>query len=267
MSSARPGGCPRPPASPRNPWTSPIPALERALDRLRPAGIVHCAALANPDQCDAAPDTARRQNVDVPRAIARACHRRGLRLVSFSTDLVFDGAHPPYAEDAPARPILHYGRTKLDGENAVLEAAPEAVVVRIPLVAGAGYGPRGTASEAIAWALAAGRTVRLFTDQYRTPSDPDSIAGAVARLLRGVQRGRFHLGGRERLSRFELGQRVARLLGLPESAIAATRAADGPIGVTRPADVSLDSTRAERELGWRARELETAICEGRSTEA
>jgi dTDP-4-dehydrorhamnose reductase len=243
------------------------PALVRALDRLRPGAIVHCAALANPDHCEADPEAAWRQNAEVPGAIARECQRRGLRFVSFSTDLVFDGAHAPYAEDSPARPILLYGRTKLAGENAALEAAPEAVVVRIPLAVGGGHGPRGTASEAIAWALAAGRTVRLFTDQYRTPSDPDSIAGAVLRLLRGTQRGRFHLGGRERVSRYELGLRVARLLGLPESGLEPTRAADTRIGAPRPSDVSLDSTRAERELGWRARELAISIRDGRSSEA
>ncbi len=238
-------------------------ALGRALDRLRPEGIVHCAALANPDRCEEDPDAARRLNVEVPRALAHESRERGLRLVAFSTDLVFDGSRAPYDETAPAQPVLLYGRTKLAGEEAVLEAAPEAIVVRIPLVAGRGHGPRGTATESIAWGLAAGRSLRLFTDQYRTPTDPDSIADAVARLLRGTQRGRLHLGGRERISRFELGQRVARLVETGPGRLVPTRAADETARVPRPADVSLDSSRAERELGWRPRDLDDAIRGGR----
>jgi dTDP-4-dehydrorhamnose reductase len=238
-------------------------SVEAALDVSRADAVVHAAALANPDHCEADPARAEALNVRAPGALARACRRRSLRLVALSTDLVFPGDRSPLSErDAPA-PILLYGRTKLAGEDAVLTEAPGSAVVRVALVYGRGHGPRGTASESIAWALAAGRPVKLFTDQYRTPIDAASVADAVARILRGHGSGRYHLGGPERVSRHTFGLRVAEALGLSPRGIVAVRQGDLAQAAVRPADVALDSTRAREELGWTPRPLDAAIREGR----
>jgi dTDP-4-dehydrorhamnose reductase len=156
-----------------------------------------------------------------------------------------------------------YGRTKLAGEETVLATDPTAAVVRVALTLGRGHGPRGTSTESIAWALGAGREVPLFTDEYRTPVDAESVADAVVRLLERGGAGRFHLGGPERLSRHALGLRVARALGLPESGLVACLQSDHAFGDARAKDVSLDSTRARRELGWQPRPIDEAIREGR----
>jgi dTDP-4-dehydrorhamnose reductase len=234
-----------------------------ALAGARAEAVVHCAALADGDACQADLTRARRLNVDAPRILARCCHASGLRLVSLSTDMVFDGTRAFSTEDVRPRPVLAYGETKLQGEDAVLTECPEAAVVRVALVHGRGYGQRGTASETIAWRLRQGLTLRLFTDQYRTPIDPDSVADAVARLLHGSQQGRFHLGGAERLSRYELGLRTARAFELPADGLIPVRQSDQPIGIARPADVSLATERALRELGWRPRPVDVGISESR----
>jgi dTDP-4-dehydrorhamnose reductase len=235
-------------------------ALDRAFETARPDAVLHSAALADADRCEREPDLARRCNVEGSAEIARRCRERGLRLVTISTDIVFGGDRAFVSEEEPARPLLHYGRTKLEAEDAVLAESGNAVVLRIALVVGRGFGPRTTASEAVAAALAAGRRPRLFHDQYRTPIDPASIADAVARVLDRTASGRFHVGGAERLSRFELGQRVARVLGLPANLEGMSQAEQD---VPRPAEASLDSSRARRELGWEPRPLDDAIRDGR----
>jgi dTDP-4-dehydrorhamnose reductase len=136
-------------------------------------------------------------------------------------------------------------------------------VARLALTLGRGHGPRGTSTESVAWAIRAGRPLRLFTDEYRTPVDPESLADALVLLLERGGTGRFHLGGPERVSRHELGLRVARALGLPECGIVAGRQSDYGGPDPRAADVSLDSSRARRELGWRPRPIDEAIREGR----
>jgi dTDP-4-dehydrorhamnose reductase len=128
---------------------------------------------------------------------------------------------------------------------------------------GPGFGPRGSASETIAWAVRADRRPVLFTDEHRSPVDPESVVPALVTLLAGTHRGTFHLGGPERLSRHDLGLRVARVLGLPPDRIDAARQADHPLPAPRPADVSLDSGRAIRELGYRPRPVDEAIGDGR----
>jgi dTDP-4-dehydrorhamnose reductase len=199
----------------------------------------------------------------LPGLVASACAGRGIRLVALSTDLVFGGESAPYVETDPPRPLSVYGRTKREGEQTVLAEFPAAAVARVALVYGRGHGARGTASESVAWALRAGRPATLFTDEQRTPVDAVSVAEATLRLLSGTASGVFHLGGPERLSRFELGRRVARALGLPEAGLRPSAQAEYKGSDPRPADVSLDIGRARRELGWEPRPVEEALREGR----
>lgn len=239
-------------------------ALVRLLDASRPDAVVHAAAIGRSSQCEERPDEAERVNARLPGTLARECRERGLRLVALSTDLVFGGDRAFVREDDPPAPLGVYGRTKLAGEEAVLAACPEAAVVRVALVLGRGHGARATSTESVARALLGGQSVRLFTDEYRTPVDPESLVDAVARLLDGSAAGRFHLGGPERISRYQLGLRVARCLSLPGAGVVAARQADYPGPDLRAADVSLDSGRARRELGWEPRPIDEAIRESRT---
>lgn len=239
-------------------------SVEQCLDVVRPEAVVHAGAWADANRCEREPDRARAVNVRGTRALAQGCAEKGLRLVVLSTDLVFDGQVGGLEEEAPARPLLIYGRTKLEAEEEAIRLCAGSAVVRVSLVYGRGHGARGTASEAVAWALRRGQPLRLFTDQFRTPVDPESVAEAIAVLLRGTGEGRYHLGGPERVSRFELGQRVACVLGLDPAPIEPVTEARFPVGVPRPADVSLDSSRARRELGFSPRTLDIGIRAGRT---
>jgi dTDP-4-dehydrorhamnose reductase len=238
-------------------------SIDVALETVRPEAVLHAAALAQPDRCESEREAATRLNAEAPAALARRCARAGVRLVHLSTDAVFPGDRMGSTEADPPAPILHYSRTKLAGERAVQEEDPTAAIARVALVIGRGHGPRGTGSESIAWALAEGRRVRLFSDQYRTPIDAVSLARACATLLGGAQAGLFHLGGAERVSRLQIGQRVAALFGLDVSLIDEVRQREQPPPAPGPLDVSLDSSRAHRELGWIARPLDEALRDAR----
>lgn len=237
--------------------------VARLLDAERPDALVHAAVLGRSDRCEERPAEAEAVNARLPGELARLCRERGLRLVGISTDLVFGGERAFSREVDPAVPLGVYGRTKRRGEEALLAGCPAAAVARVALVVGRGHGPRGTASESIAWALHAGRRARLYADELRTPIDPESVADALLRLLAGTASGHFHLAGAERMSRLDLGRRVARALGLPETLLESARQADHPGPDPRPADVSLAVSRARRELGWEPRPIDAALREGR----
>ena len=238
-------------------------ALARLLDSVRPEAVVHAAAIGQAGRCQERPDEAHRVNTVLPGALGRLCRERGLRLVALSTDLVFGGGRAFVREDDAPAPLSVYGRTKLAGEEAALSDCPSAAVARIALTLGRGHGVRGTSTESVLWALLRGGPIRLFTDEYRTPVDPESVADALALLLARGGSGRFHLGGPERLSRHALGLRVARAFGLPGSGIDPVRQAEHVGSDPRAADVSLDSARARRELAWEPRPIDEAIRESR----
>lgn len=238
-------------------------SVDRALEEARADAVVHAAALADANVCEEQPALAQRLNVDASGALARASARRGLRLVALSTDQVFPGDKAWLREEDAVRPLMTYGRTKLEGEEEVLRQCAGSAVLRVALVCGRGHGARPTASESVAWSLRRGQRLRLFTDQYRTPVDGEAVADAIATLLRGTGSGRYHLGGPERVSRHELGLRTARAFGLDASAIEPVTQATFSVGAPRPADASMDSERARRELGFEPRPLDAMIRSGR----
>lgn len=236
--------------------------VEGLLDTCAPQAVIHCAAFSNADNCERDPASAERMNAELPGRLAVACEGRGVRLVSLSTDLVLDGTQALSSEDVPVGAAgLVYGRSKRRGEQAVLGASPRHVVVRAPLMIGRGHGERGTSSESVLWSLKAGRRLRLFTDQFRSPTDAESLADLIERLLASTSGGLIHAGGPERLSRYALAERVARLFGLDPRLLEAASADEQT--PARPRDASLDSGRALRELGWRPRPLEAGLRESR----
>ncbi|MBL8858568.1 MAG: sugar nucleotide-binding protein [Planctomycetes bacterium] len=229
-------------------------AVERVLEQCAPDVIVLCTALATIAECERYPVLARTLNVELPARIAVWSRVHGARLVSISTDLVF-GARPPRAErfseeDEPA-PTSEYGRTKASGEQAVLDHCEEALVVRLPLLTGESFGRGLGASDSVVASVRRGAKPLLFTDEWRTPLDAARAGSALVELALLRERGVLHLAGAERLSRCEIGVRALIEAGFaPVEARAAirptTRAAAGHS--CRPADVSLDSTRARRIL-------------------
>ena len=238
-------------------------AVGQVLDEVRPDAVIHCAALADAEVCEREPERARLDNEVASRNLAQACRRAGARLIAISTDLVLAGDRPFSAETTAAAPLMEYGRTKLRGEGAISEECPDAVILRVALVCGQGYGARLSGSEAIATRLRRGETVTLYEDEWRTPVDPESVSSAIDALLARPQvRGLFHLGGLTRLTRLELGQRVASALGLDAGLIRAAPQSSHR-GAPRPRDVSLDITRARAELRWTPRSLDAALSEGR----
>lgn len=238
-------------------------AASAALERARPDAVIHCAALADAEVCEREPARAHRDNLVATEQLAALCRSRGARLITISTDLVFDGGLAFSNEATPARPLTEYGRSKLAAEAATLASSRDSVVLRVALVSGRGHGPRRTATESIAYRLRRGEAITLYEDEWRTPVDPESVAAAIrATLRRPEASGCFHIAGAERVTRVELGERVAGAFGLDAPLIRKAPQASHR-GPPRPKDVSLDITRAREELGWKPRPLEAALLEGR----
>jgi dTDP-4-dehydrorhamnose reductase len=114
-----------------------LPALSHLLASHEYDVLVNGTGLTNVDECESRRDEALAVNALAPAAMAAAARSQGARFIHFSTDYVFDGRNPaPYTEDDAPNPLGWYGRTKLEGEQAVLSDGPSHLVVRVSWVFG-----------------------------------------------------------------------------------------------------------------------------------
>lgn len=181
--------------------------VEQTFNNRPPDWVIHCAALTKSPACQADPPAARRVNVEATRHLAALAQDRPL--VFFSTDLVFDGSKGGYVEDDPPNPLSVYGETKVAAEEWVLRN-PRHTVLRTSLNAGRTLRGGTAFNEEMRAAWQTGRTLTLFTDEFRCPIPAAVTARAVWELAQRKARGLYHLAGAERLSRWEIGQCLAR---------------------------------------------------------
>jgi len=217
-------------------------ATAQALDRADPDAVIHAAAISAAEAVRLDPVRASAINVDATARIAALCERRDRRLVFTSTDLVFGGSRSWNREDDPAEPILSYGRTKRLAEPAVL-ATSKGIVARLSLLFGTTRCGRPSFFDHAIQAIQQGEPRAFFEDEYRTPLDLATAAEALVRLAGSELAGTYHVGGRERVSRFELMRRAAAALGLDPSLVVPGRMSEAKLPEPRPSDVSLDTTK------------------------
>lgn len=180
--------------------------------------------------CELDAQRAARMNGWLPEQWAE---RFGARLLHVSTDLVFDGRGAPYAVAAVPAPLSVYGATKAEGERRV--RAHGGRVVRVPLLFGPDAQGRG-ASASLRAQLARGERPALFTNEYRSPLHAADAAEALVALVVDPDGPPLsHLAGPERVSRWQLGQRLCQLHGLDASRLLPVECTD-PL---RPGDVCL----------------------------
>jgi dTDP-4-dehydrorhamnose reductase len=178
---------------------------------------VYCAAGATDvERCESDHAWAAAANHLGPLALARAA--KNIPFAFFSTDYVFDGAAGPYGEDAPTCALSIYGQAKLDGEHAILDAHPNALVLRTTGV----YGPDPQAKNflyAVRRLLGEGKTMRVPIDQLATPTHVDDLAAASIALLQANHTGIFHLAGPTFVSRYDFALQACAILGLDPTLI------------------------------------------------
>ena len=217
--------------------------LKRVFKEIRPDAVIHTAAASNPDFCQENPAESQKINVDTSLNIAGLCADRKIPLAFTSTDLVFDGLNAPYREEDPVSPVNVYGEQKVLAEEKIFKTYPLAAVCRMPLM----FGNPGSAAsgffQSMINALKEGRELRLFVDEFRTPVSGKTAAQGLFLALDKVK-GLIHLGGVERIPRYDFGLLLMETLGISDAALIKCQQKDIITAAHRPPDVSLDSSKA-----------------------
>ena len=222
----------------------------RLLQEVRPDWIVHCAAQADVDACERDPQAARRLNADLAGSVARGAARIGARVVQISTDAVFDGRRGNYREGDVPSPINRYGESKLEGEQAVAAAHPQALILRTNFFTWPAPGRVGLAGWFLEH-LESGRTCAGFVDSHFSPLLASTLAELALDLLTLGVHGILHATGRTCLTKYEFGVRLAEVFSLDPSLIRPTSSSAGGLSARRGQQLCLNPGRLERILGRR----------------
>ena len=193
------------------------------LDRVRSALaatkfelLINCAALTNVDYCESHREEAFVVNAEAPRLLAEIANEKSARLVHFSTDYVFDGKKTdPYVEEDKAVPLSVYGESKLEGEQRVLEASSQHLVVRLSWV----FGPaKPSFIDQIIQRAREKDVVTAVADKFSAPTFTIDVAGWLRLVVEKNANGILHLANNGGCSWQEWAQYaidVCRSRGLP----------------------------------------------------
>lgn len=223
-------------------------AVQRHFSTLRPTVIIH-AACSNRGDLNAI--------VSAARNVAMMARMLSAHLIHISTDLVFDGEHPPYGETTRPSPVMDYGKAKAEAEAVVTELCPDAVIVRPSLIWG--LQPLDHQTRWLVEAAKNNTPVTLFTDEIRCPIHISDLCQALLELATKTDiSGPLHLVGPQALNRWQFGQRLLKALHLPlgSNITAGTVVASG---LVRARNLTLSATRAQQLLKTHLRSVDEVL--------
>lgn len=223
-----------------------------AIASYRADWVINCAAYTNVDKAEEEVEKATLINNDSAKAVAIGVKSYGGCLVQISTDFVFSGKQgSPYHESDTTSPLGIYGESKLQGEKAVLEVMPEAIILRTAWV----YGVHGHNFVKAMLRLASERYIlTVVDDQVGTPAWTSDIADTLLKLIRSDAKGIYHFTNEGVASWYDFAVAIvdeAKKLGYPTKVqqIKAIPSAEYPTAAVRPAYSVLSKIKTRHVLG------------------
>lgn len=210
------------------------------LNNIKLQVIIHTAAMASIDECEAQQKSAHQINYQATCRLVDIAARRKIRFIFISSDVVFDGDKGNYSETDEPHAVNFYAQTKIAAEKYVIENHPNAVVVRPGLFYGLALNGRPSFTEIMLQHLYAGKQIYAFTDQYRTPILVNNLVSALWELAENSYCGYLHLAGPQRLSRWDLGKLLCEIFKLDENLLIPVKSQEVKLLAKRPQDCSLN---------------------------
>ena len=242
-------------------------SVEAAILKARPDAVVNAAAYTAVDKAESEPERAYAANRDGAGAAARAAAKLGVPFIHLSTDYVYPGGKPdPYVESDETGPTSIYGKSKLEGEQAVLAAHPEALIFRTAWV----FSPFG--ANFVKTMLRIGKdrdVVRVVDDQHGNPTSAIDIADAILRIAPRLAAGReaggiYHLCGSGSTTWCGFARAIFQESGKrggPAPRVEAITTAEYPTPARRPANSRLAMTAFTSRFGFELRPWPEATAE------
>lgn len=183
--------------------------IEEIIFSLKPDVVIHLGAVSRPADADRlGKETVFRINVEATKKIADCCYKIGARLIFTSTELVYDGNQGAFiSEKAKLNPVSLYAESKLWAEEKIKETFDNWIILRCALLYGIVFESGQSSFDKMFRNLRIGKQVELFYDQYRSPlSVLDAVRIMKELIKRDIKGETINYAGRDRLSRYELGE-------------------------------------------------------------
>lgn len=217
-------------------------SIKNTFETFRPDVVILTAAVSNPANANKLPEhDVYKINAEAPEYIAGLCEKSGSKLIYTSTDLVYDGnGSGMLDENAPVNPVSIYAETKLIAEEKIKSVFNNWVILRTALLYGLGLNHSTNHFTQMYFNLKKGIRVKLFSDQYRTPLALHDAARMIKEITEKDLTGLFNFGGRERLSRFKLGEILCNEMNCDKNLLVKISMEDAG-GFPKVKDVSMNS--------------------------
>ncbi|MBC8154667.1 MAG: NAD(P)-dependent oxidoreductase [Bacteroidetes bacterium] len=230
------------------------------VTRTQPHVIIHTAAMTNVDQCESEKDACWAQNVTAVESLVDACRLNDTFLVHVSTDFIFDGKSGPYDEEADPNPISFYGWSKYAAEKAVTNSGVRWAIARTVLVYGIAHDMSRT--NIILWvkkSLEDGKTIKVVTDQWRSPTLAEDLATGCWLIADKEQKGIFNISGKDFLTPYEMAIKTADYFRLDKSFITQADSTTFSQPARRPPRTGFVLDKAKFLLGYQPHSFEEGI--------
>jgi dTDP-4-dehydrorhamnose reductase len=236
--------------------------LSDIFNFFRPDIVVHTAAISRPELCDKLPrNFVLNVNVNSTKEISRLCEKYEAKMIFTSTDLVYDGdSGLMLTEESKINPISLYAETKLQSEAEIKDTFDNYIILRTSLLYGIGLNHSVNNFHNMYFNFRSNKKVKLFYDQFRTPLALADAAELISRLIRlNIKNITLNFGGRERVSRTELGEMLCDICNFDRNLIERISMAEVPT-LHKVSDVSMNTNKLQA-LGLNQKSIQESIAE------
>ncbi|MBW9220546.1 dTDP-4-dehydrorhamnose reductase [Methanothermococcus sp. SCGC AD-155-N22] len=233
--------------------------LFETVNKISPDFVVNTAAITNVDLCEEERELAYKTNALAVGYIGEVCKDLKIPLCHISTDYVFDGRKGNYIEEDEVNPVNYYGWTKAQGEIILNNLNYEDItILRISVP----YCFSPVKDNFFTWVLKGlkeGKEIKAVVDQWNTPTYVYELTEGIVKIYEKGIRGLYHFGGGEKVSRYEFTLKVAEVFGYDKELIKPVKSSELRWKAKRPRDTSLNSSKIQKSLNIRLKNLEESL--------
>ena len=234
-----------------------LDSLKKIIHEFEPSIIIHCASLANVDECELNKDLTKKVNVLATKNLVNSIVDRDIKLIYISTDSVYDGIKGAFSENDNINPLNYYGLSKYEGELEV--AKKENSLVFRTNIFGWNIQDKRSIGEWILGELGAGRRINCFRDAYFSSIYTFEFARVIDIAIQRDLSGVYNCGASDSCSKYEFAHKIADYFGLDKASIKPISIDDFNFKAKRGKKLTLNVNRLQKELDYRLSTIEQSV--------